>query len=180
MSSAHLGVSARSSARAHARDPPGPQRDAGAESWIEKFFAALPLFIVGWVCLALTFELYFSGTVTQLGGGGSVHLQPWALFLALAVTGLAAGTFAMLTEEEPTDVSEAAEPPPAVPSAVPAWDESLLEAEASELPPPRTWERSAGWSEGPIAESVPPEAVLSQLDEIEASLRKKSRPPSSD
>jgi len=180
VSAAYPRPSARASAAISPTDPQESEEGAGTESWSEKFYAALPLFIVGWVCLAVTFDLYFSGAVTQLGGAGSVHLQPWALFLALAVTGLAAGTFAMLTEEEPTVSSEVPAIAPAVPTAVPAWDESTLEAGTSELPPPRTWERYTGWSEGPIAEAVPPEAVLSQLDEIEASLRKKSRPPPSD
>ena len=61
------------------------------ESWEERFSAAVPLFLVGSACVVVAVELYFSGTVTALGGS-SVLLRPWILFVALGITGLGAGT----------------------------------------------------------------------------------------
>lgn len=149
------------------------------ETWADRLFAAIPLFVVGAACLAIAIDLYFTADLTFLGQKGSARLQPWTLFLALAVTGLAAGTFALLfPEEEPPSPAPEPSTAPATPESSPAWDESTLETEGEPLLPKRSWELdffTAQESPGP-----PPsdDAVLHQLDEIEASLRKKTRPPS--
>ena len=156
------------------------------ESWSQKLYAALPLFIVGAGCLAVAIDLYYSGVTTRLNGS-TVRLYPWVLFLALAVTGIAAGIFALLLEEEePTaagETSASAAPPE---STAPLWDESMLEPTEPTYVHPRTWERypelptEVGWTPAePRVERLPPDVVLVQIDEIEASLKKKSRPPGS-
>ena len=158
--------------------------EATTETWADRVYAALPLFIVGGACLFVSIDLFYSGT-TNIFGNSSVRLYPWALFFALAVTGLAAGTFALLVEEEtPTPVqSETVEGTPAAPT--PDWDESMLPPETPTYVHPRTWERypelptEVGWSPAePKTQRVSPDVVLIQIDEIAASLRKK--PPASE
>ena len=165
-------------------DPESPR-----ETWAEKVYAALPLFIVGGACLAVAVDLYVSATTAPFLGSSSVRLAPWTLFLALAVTGLSAGVFALIMEDEELPLT-AAPPVTAVPRPAPAplWDESTLTpAKPSSYGRPRTWERHplapedfAGWSPAePRVERVPPDVVLVQIDEIAASLRKKTPPPQS-
>lgn len=153
---------------------PGPT----IESWGEKLYAALPLFIVGGACLVIAVDLYYSGIAGQFGANGTIHLELWALFLALAVTGLAAGVFAMLMEDETETAAPAATPIGEAPPPAPIWDESTVKSgEEPNLLGPRPWERFPDLSEGPIAEAMPASDVLTQLDELEASLRKRPRPP---
>ena len=166
-----------------AADAEAPAKGA-SETWGEKVYAALPLFIVGGACLAVAVDFYVSSATTPLIGNSSVRLAPWMLFLALAVTGLSAGLFALIMEdEEPTstrEVSPAVRPTP----APPAWDESTVTPSQPTYPKPRTWEQYAlgpedfvGWSPAePQVERVSPDVVLVQIDEIAASLRKKSPP----
>jgi len=148
------------------------------ETWGDKVYAALPLFIVGLGFLAVTFDLYFSGDAASVGRGGGIRLQPWALFLALSVTGLAAGTFALLIEDEDATVAAPAlAPVTEAPSApVPEWDESTLEPEEPTFVRPRTWEQYPDIPEGSTSASEPRDAVLDQIDEIRASLRRKTTP----
>ena len=186
MTPASPGLSASASA-SFSRTESSPVDDAGGaetETWSKKVYAALPLFIVGGACLAVAVELYSSGTTANFGGNGAARLYPWALFLALGVTGFAAGTFALLAEDEPTPTVavEAASPPPSPTSA--AWDESTIAPAKSGYVRPRTWERypelptEVGWSTPvPRVEAVPPDVVLVQIDEIAASLRRKPPPP---
>ena len=163
----------------------GTPREGAAETWGEKVYAALPLFIVGGACLAVAVDFYVSSATTPLLGNSSVRLAPWMLFLALAVTGLSAGLFALIMEdEEPTpapEVTPAARPTPAPPE----WDESTVTPSEPTYPRPRTWEQYSlgpedfvGWSPAePRVERVSPDVVLVQIDEIAASLRKKNPPP---
>lgn len=153
------------------------------ESWSEKLYAALPLFIVGGACLAVAVDFYTSGAAAPFMGNSSVRLAPWALFLALAVTGLGAGVFALLMEdEEPVPAEPVAASPPLAP--VPPWDESTITPEKPSYVPPRTWEQHpiepgdiAGWSPAePRVGRVSPDVVLVQIDEIAASLRRKTPP----
>ena len=185
MTPASPAVSARASASL-ARPESSPVDvgdDAGAETWSEKVYAALPLFLVGGACLVVAVELYSTGTTASFGGSSAARLYPWALFLALGVAGLAAGTFALLVEDEPspTVALEAASPPPAPASAV--WDESTIAPGKPGFVRPRTWEQypelptEVGWSTpSPRVEAVPPDVVLVQIDEIAASLRRKPPP----
>jgi len=166
---------------------PSAVSETSYESWGEKVYAALPLFIVGGACLAVTVDFYLSRATTPFVGNSSVRLAPWALFLALAVTGLSAGVFALLVEdEEPIP----AEPVAATPRSSPAapWDESTVIPSQSSHLPPRTWEQHsieaedlAGWSpaEPQVTGRVSPDVVLVQIDEIAASLRKKPPPSQS-
>lgn len=148
------------------------------ESWGEKLFAALPLFFVGGACLAVAIDLYYTGITGQFGANRSVHLELWALFLALAVTGLAAGVFAMLVEDEFEEIAPVVVPVAEPSPPVPEWDESAIKPEEEpSLLGPRPWERYPNLTEGPVADAAPTATVLSQLDEIEASLRKRPRPP---
>ena len=164
-------------------EPALPPVEAPTETWGEKLYAALPLFIVGGACLAVAVDFYDSGAVTQFAGGSSVRVAPWALFFALAVTGISAGIFALFVEDE--------EPVPAEPVAVtakpapaPAWDESSITPATPAYVRPRTWEQHpfepedvAGWSPAePKTERISPDVVLVQIDEIVASLRKKPPP----
>ncbi|HYB79196.1 MAG TPA: hypothetical protein VEG66_05495 [Thermoplasmata archaeon] len=174
------GTSDSTESEAHPKVPP--------ETWGEKVYAALPLFVVGGACLAVALDFYFSAASTPFLGSSSVRLAPWALFLALAVTGLSAGVFALLIEdEEPVPAPVRARPVAPVPQPSPApplWDESTLAPAKPSHFRPRTWERHApapedfaGWSPAePRVERVPPDVVLVQIDEIVASLRKKSPP----
>ena len=73
---------------------------ATVETLRERLAGALPLFLVGGACVLLSVYLYLMRTVTTFGGSSSTHLQPWILFVALGITGLAAGTFALLFDEE--------------------------------------------------------------------------------
>ena len=159
--------------------PPEVPADT-TEPWKERLFGALPLLIVGGACLAIAVDLYFMGTTTDFGTNGSVHLYPWALFFALAVTGLAAGIFAWFLEEEPSAPAGAAPVGGESKEELPAWDESTLPPEKPLYLRPRTWEQYPGSPVDRGFESVPPDVVLNQLDEIEESLRKKPRPPDPD
>ena len=155
------------------------------ETWGDKVYAALPLFIVGGACLAVAIDFYVSAATTPFFGNSSVRLAPWMLFLALAVTGLSAGVFALIVEDE-----EPMPAPPVVPTvhpspASPPWDESTVTPTQPTFARPRTWEQYSlgpedfvGWSPAEAhVERVSPDVVLVQIDEIAASLRKK-RPPS--
>lgn len=155
-------------------------------TWADRCYAALPLFFVGGTCIAAAVLLYLSGAQTAFGGSASVHLQPWILFVALGITGVGGGTVALFAEEaEPAPVempslpaaaSTAASAPAPAPSA-PAWDESLLEPEAK--PTRSVWRgpRDEELLEGAVSKPAPPDIVLRQLDELEASLRKKTGTP---
>lgn len=148
------------------------------ESWGEKLYAAFPLFLVGGACLAVAVDLFYTGVSGQFGANRSVHLELWTLFLALAVTGLAAGTFAMVMEEEPEVIAPGATPVARTSVPAPAWDESTVEPDREpSLLGPRLWERRPDLTEGPVAEPMPAASILSELDELAASLRKRPPPP---
>ncbi len=154
-----------------------PEDSAGQDSWAERFYAALPLFIVGAACIVVALELYGAGTVTALGGNSSVHLRPWILFVALGITGICGGTVVLFVDDafvEPRPVKETVAPP----RPAPDWDESLLEPAPTVHRRRRTWELEAESLEDEHAEPSLPEGILDQIDEIAASLRKKvERPP---
>ena len=162
---------------------PSAASESSHETWSEKVYAALPLFIVGSGCLAVAVDFYLSAATAPFAGNSSVRLAPWTLFLALAVTGLSAGVFALIMEDddEPIPAPSTAAPKPA---PEPPWDESTLTPAKSSFAGPRTWERHqlepediASWSpEEPPVERVSPDVVLVQIDEIAASLRKKAPP----
>jgi hypothetical protein len=149
------------------------------ESWAERFYAALPLFIVGAACVVVALELYGAGTVTTLGGNGSVHLRPWILFVALGITGICGGTVALFVKDAFVELPEVREPV-TPPRPAPAWDESLLEPEPRTFGRRRTWETGEDSFASGTAEPSPPDGVLDQIDEIAASLRKKVSPPPSE
>jgi hypothetical protein len=176
-------------ARTDSTGTPSRETAPSSETWQERLFAALPLFIVGGACLALTFDFYLTNTATGIGSSSGVRLQPWSLFLALAITGIAAGTFAMFVEDEepatvaptvaPVSTTPSASPTTPVPAAVPEWDESVIEPEKQTYVPFRIWERPPDANERSQAASVSPDLVFNQIDEIEASLRKKKQLPRS-
>jgi hypothetical protein len=212
--------------------PPATAAPRETGDWQESFFAVLPLFLVGAVCIVLAVYLYYAGASTTFGGSSAVHLRPWILFVALGITGIAAGTVALWIGEDselppkttglpiaslltspsktptlpplggprksypgPTlpelgtlsDRMNAAQPSPvastspatvAPPTTRPAisramWDEDLIGPEEGSLGPDETWDADPSVSGGRVAERMPTDAVLRQLDEIEASLRKK-------
>jgi len=157
--------------------PSSPTTGAGThpETWEERFSAAVPLFLVGSACFVVAVELYFSGTLTALGGS-AVRLRPWILFIALGVTGLGAGITALFTEDSPTASGVSAEPVPA-PDLVPDWDESRLDSVPRSSLGPLYAEEEGEDLGGPAAAALPADLVLSQLDEIEESLRRRSRSP---
>lgn len=170
----------------------GPSEPAGTpesprETWGEKLYAALPLFIVGGACLAIAVDFYYSRAAMPPVDHSSVRLATWALFLALAVTGLSAGVFALLVEDEAPVLMEAPviEPPP--PVSVAPWDESTITPAKPSYVRPRTWEQHplgpediAGWTPAePRVERISPDVVLVQIDEIAASLRRKTPPSQS-
>jgi hypothetical protein len=162
-----------------APSPAPPRGSAEQESWAERIYAALPLFIVGTACLIVALELYGAGTVATLGGNSSVHLRPWILFLALGITGICGGTVALFVEEvfvEPRLAEEVVAPP----RPTPDWDESLLEPEPTVHRRRRTWELEAESREDEQVGPSPPDGILDQIDEIAASLRKKVEPPPSE
>ncbi len=220
-------VGLRSRAPAVAASPPE------MESWQESFLAALPLFIVGGVCVAFAVYLYLAGASTTFGGNGSVHLRPWILFIALGITGIAAGTVALWVEDaptapreepkapvpsktppppkakaphplfaprkgypgptvqelatlsdhlQPTQSSPAARsttpsppPPPSRPAVSAAlWDEDLIGPDAAAPEHEEVWDTDSTSAAGSVADRMRPDAALQQLDEIEASLRKKT------
>jgi hypothetical protein len=149
------------------------------ETWGERVYASLPLFIVGAAFLAVTLDLYFSGASPGVGRNGGIDLEPWALFLALAITGLAAGTFALLIEDD--ESSTVATPPPtSVPESPPVevaeWDESTLEPEEAVPVRPRIWERYPDVSPTAASATDGRDPVLDQIDEIQDSLRRKTGP----
>lgn len=185
------GSSTVSASKAAARWPsstnPSEAATAAAhptETWGEKLYAALPLFIVGGACLAVAVDFYESGATTPFAGNTSVRLAPWTLFFALAVTGLSAGIFALLMEDEEPAVTELVVARAKAPSAVPPWDESTITPAGPTYVRPRAWEQHTlepedvvGWTPvEPGAERVSPDVVLVQIDEIAASLRKKTPP----
>jgi len=154
-----------------------PPAEPEPETWEERAVGALPLFVVGVACLAVAVEFYTTGAVTSFGGNSSVLLRPWILFAALGVTGVAAGVVSLFLEDEaepPRAVSAAA---PARRPAVPAWDESLIEPEPRVPLRRRTWETELDSLDGGGVPSASSDAVLHQIEEIEASLRKKRQSP---
>ena len=159
----------------------GDGRSSHVESWSERLYAALPLFVVGGLCLAVALVLYTEGAVTSLGGSQAAHLQPWILFVALAITSLAGGTVALFAEEPRVE-----ELPASAPVVVPPiprdreWDESLIEPEEKPFRPAYRALDNDELMQGPIAEAVPPDMFLHQLDELEVSLKKKLPPPAKD
>jgi len=153
-----------------------PEGSAEQESWAERLYATLPLFIVGAACIVVALELYGTGTVTALGGNSSVHLRPWILFVALGITAICGGTVALFVDDafvEPHPATEVV----ALPRPAPDWDESLLEPEPTVHRRRRTWELEAESLEEKRSEPSPREGILDQIDEIAASLRKKVGPP---
>jgi len=173
---------AAAAAAAPTEDTASPDQPE-AETWSERVFAAIPLFAVGGACLAITIDLYFTANVTLFGQRASTHLQPWVLFLALAVIGLGAGVFTVFFEEEsapgPGSPPETVAPPvPESPRVAAEWDESNLAPEPPLLLPRRLWELDPFTSEERRAPTPSDDTVMHQLDEIEESLRKKARPPS--
>lgn len=169
------------SGRRPAAAPNAVEPSREPESLRERVLGSLPLFIVGGLCLALAVDLYLTGTVSRFGSNGSVRIEPWVLFFALAVTGISAGIFALLLEGVPVAQVEA-EPAPVVapPTTTPEWDESTIEPEKPTYVPPRTWERYPDLPETPTAAPMPYDSVLDQIDEIAASLRKRPQTPPPD
>ena len=161
----------------------GPGSPTASETWREKLYAALPLFMVGVACVVISIELYFSGTLTALGGGGSVRLRPWILFVALGITGISAGTITLLaTDDWAGQAGEQESLPPSPPSPPPApdWDESTLQLSKATSVFAWRGDLDAEPTDEPKPEHLAPDLVMTQLDEIEASLRKKTRPPPED
>jgi len=220
------------------RPAAGGERTTEKETWRERFLAALPLFIVGAVCVLISVYFYLLGDMGIFAGNGAVHLRPWILFVALGITALSAGTVAILAEDvldrpEPrpkarddgplkhpvkatpprlvaksgagypgpskdelatlTDRVSATDFPPVggeaairrtavSPAPVPAntWDEAPVAPSGSPAALPKeAWDESPEAFEASASERAPSEVVLHQLDELEASLRKKpvsSRP----
>ena len=166
------------------RSEDSPSSEVPAETWGEKLYAALPLFIVGGACLAIAIDFYDSGATTPFAGDSSVRLAPWGLFLALAVTGFSAGIFALLLEEEEPAPAEPVTVSAKPPTPAPAWDESSIAPARPTYLRPRTWEQHSlepgdvvGWSPvEPHVERTSPDVVLVQIDEIAASLRRKTPP----
>lgn len=171
--------------------PPSPEPSSETETWSERVYATLPLFLVGGACLAIAVQSYLSGTVMGLGSGNA-RLQPWVLFLALGLTGVSAGTFALFLEEPPTPSPEtpktvapkvvaprAAAPKVAVAPAsrAPEWDESTIVPEARAPTPRRSWEAYTLPANEPVAPPATSDYFLDQLDEIAASLRRKVNSP---
>jgi len=217
------------------RPPPGPVSLNERETWRERVFAALPLFLVGGACAGIAVYLYFAGTTTHFGASGTVLLRPWVLFVALGITGLSAGVVALFAEdplEAPRPgVTAPARPPAPIPSkekipfffgrsresypgptpeerpGVPAlvglaaptasvrgsslppstpghpvantraWDESSISLTEPRRHPREVWDESPEEFEAAAAKPAPPAVVLSQLDDIEKSLRKKPSTP---
>ncbi len=208
------------------------------ESWRERVFAALPLFLVGGLCVGLTVYLYFAGTTTHFGASGSVLLRPWVLFVALGITGLSAGVVALFAEDAleaplergtapgspptsirpkektpgffgrsresypgpapeerpgvPVSAARAAPGSAATPGPAPLptpgrpvvnardWDESSTGPTEHRRYPKEVWDESPEEFEAAASKPAPPAVVLSQLDDIEKSLRKKPTTPSAD
>jgi hypothetical protein len=216
---------------------PGPDESTERETWSERFVAALPLFAIGAVCLVVATLLYLEQATTAFGAGDSVHLHPWVLFVALGITGISAGTVALLVEDAIAESTEmettltasatrapsktktpwlfgrtrrrssslAAEqssvPPTSAPSAASApsgrtvtapqrassrpvaaarvWDESTVSFAPHSALPKEAWDETSEEFEAAAAEPATPDVVLRQIEELEASLRKKPASPSS-
>ncbi len=156
------------------------------ETWTERIFGALPLFVVGGICIGIAVDLYYMSATAEIAGVRSARISPWVLFVALGVTGLAAGIFAVFSEEEPEVAPTPRTTPATSAPLTPAWDESNLVPDKSGYVRPRTWEQYPiepgdviGWSPvEPGTEHVSPDVVLVQIDEIAASLRRKTPPRS--
>ena len=143
------------------------------ESWGERIYAALPLFIVGGACIVVSLQFYMAGADASFGGNSSVALRLWVLFAALGVTGVCAGTVALFAKEslvEPVETEEAV----AAPSPPPDWDESSIDPDPMALGRRRTWETDERWLTAASSEVSASDGVLDQIDDIEQSLRKKS------
>jgi hypothetical protein len=173
-SSAHL----RAPGRSFPVVPPPSRQTASSEeeTWREKFTGALPLLLVGAACTAVAAELYSTGNVTLVGENASVRLRPWVLFVALGITGISAGVFALLFEG-PEGLSVPPEVSRAWSRSTPDWDESSLEPEPRRYARRRTWETSAEMDGNGPGDSVWSDVALHQIDEIERALRKSGRSP---
>lgn len=158
---------------------PSPGASGEQESWAERFYAALPLFIVGGVCVGMALDLHSAGPGTSFGGDGSVALRPWILFLALGITGVCAGVVALFAKDPFADTLEAKDGVP-LHRPAPDWDESLLEPEPATVRRRRTWEISGYSLEDSASGPTSSDGALDQIDEIEEALRKKPEPPVSE
>ena len=171
----------RRTAPRSALEPTASAVSSTGETWAERTYAALPLFFVGGVCIVAAVLTYLSGAVTAFGGSTSVHLQPWILFIALGITGISGGTVALLAEEPEFPPVEA--PSVVVPASTvkseksEVWDESLIEPEEKPVRPIWRGPEEEDLLRGEVAQPAPPDIVLRQLDELEASLRKKPVSP---
>lgn len=159
-----------------------PTSESSAESgrWKENVYAALPLFIVGGACCVVAAEFYLTGAVTRFGDSGSVGLRPWVLFLALGITGLAAGIVTLFTEPEPSATGEPEPVVAPVPTA-PEWDESGIELGRGYVPQRPMWASYPGCGDGGASPAGSDDPVLQEFDEIASALQKKkgdSPPPS--
>lgn len=156
------------------RSHPEPETSIAKESWGERLYAALPLFIVGAVCVVIAFELWAPGAVAGWGGSDTVRFRPWILFLALAITGISGGTAAVFTEDSLAAETRDLVSPPLPP---PVWDESAIEPIGRTSASESNWD--SGWEllEDEVGKPRPFVLVLNQLDEIKESLRKKPGSP---
>jgi len=108
--------------------PSHPTQGTGneQETWSDRVYAALPLFVVGGLCFSIAASIHSTGTATGSVGNGSVHLQLWILFVALGITGIGGGTVAMLAEDTIDETARAerapsAEPTQGPPNRKPRW-----------------------------------------------------------
>lgn len=169
-------ASAMEAVGAHPADePPAPDGVPSAGAWHERVEAALPLFILGAVCIFVAVVLYFEGAYTSLAG--AAHLEPWILFVALGITALGGATVVLLAEDPYDEAPVVAVEAPVLPASAPVWDESLLEPEAKPVRPVYHQLDDAELMEGPVADASPPDIFLRQLDDLEVSLRRKGSDP---
>jgi hypothetical protein len=218
--------------------PQSPGVPSETETWRERVFAALPLFVVGGLCAVLTAYFYFVGTTAPLGASNPAFVRPWVLFAALAFTGFSAGIVALLIEDLPEGSQEKPKAPESRPAPVRAmgktpgllgrsrtsypgptleerpkvavssgrttlvapmavgpkqpatsrrtevrpraWDESSNRAVEATTLPKEDWDESSEEFERAASKPAPTDFVLSQIDELEKSLRRKSTPPRAD
>lgn len=210
---------------------PPPDSSAESESWRERLDAALPLLLLGVLCIGVAVFLYEAGSVSNIGVNGAVHLRPWVLLVALGVTAISGGIVALLADSAlsapksaragtaPSRRGAKARARPATPVAVPQgrypgptsqelatlsdrvaqaespgkvnvtprpspalarsgtsareWDEASIGPVARTASQKEEWDESPEAFEAAASAPAPPDVVLRQLDELEASLRKK-------
>jgi len=156
----------------------------GARRGAAVIYAMLLLLIAGILFVLAAIDVYALGVSDPMGGVAYLGYIPWVYLVALAAVSLGAGFIALPRSERPTHarVEGPSRGLPNTGSPAHAGARSAAESPSGTVSPApgetTDLDEDDDWPESEMPpEPLPPHVVLGQVDEIEASLRK--RPPPS-